>query len=223
MVRPFIVKPVFTTWPTVPASLSSSGYSNNASCSPGSKASPTAPNSSTPCAPKALTNWPRVSSTPSIKDSSDASSPFAASKAYPRLSETSNRLFAKPCDAKSFAAWTSRLAILRVFSCSAIARSSWSFRSFFSFSSFSSAAAASSTGSASSASGAGAAASSSLSVSSFVLSARQHCRLLRGAARQGDRTLRCKARLAVRASSKEAIDATAGLSTTYNDALARPQ
>ena len=105
---PFIVKPVFTTWPTVPASFSSSGYSKSASCSPGSKASPTAPNSSTPCAPKALTSWPRVNSTPSIKDSSDASSPFAASKAYPRLSETSNRLFAKPCDAKSFAAWTSR-------------------------------------------------------------------------------------------------------------------
>ena len=104
---------------------------------PGSKASPTAPNSSTPCAPKALTSWPRVNSTPSINDSSDASSPFAASKAYPRLSETSNRLFAKPCDAKSFAAWTSRLAILRVFSCSAMARSSWSFRSFFRSRSFS--------------------------------------------------------------------------------------
>ena len=36
MVRPFIVKPVFTTWPTVPASFSSSGYSKKASCSPGS-------------------------------------------------------------------------------------------------------------------------------------------------------------------------------------------
>ena len=84
MVRPFIVKPVsHDLAPRSPPPFRRRD-TRRALCSPGRRRHRPRQTLPRPARRRRLTSWPRVNSTPSIKDSSDASSPFAASKAYPR-------------------------------------------------------------------------------------------------------------------------------------------
>mmetsp|Transcript_530 Transcript_530/g.691 ORF Transcript_530/g.691 Transcript_530/m.691 type:complete len:316 (+) Transcript_530:237-1184(+) len=133
----FSMNPTFITCPTVPSSFAGSGYSYSASWRLGSNFSPASPNFVRPFLANALVRPSSVILIPSYSvartgwfSMSARYSEGTDSSALDRLSDVSRRDLAKDVTANDLAALTSRLAMRRVFSCSARLRRSWSFRSF---------------------------------------------------------------------------------------------